>query len=218
MSPALMALTMVKGELPADHPRQKTLDRGIRALKMSASIVEALLGFARSGARPAPGAHTPLGEAMCGALDEAAAAAKSAAVELRAEDASDGASAACAPGVLASVLHNLVDNGIKHMGGAQNRRVTVRAFAGAREVRIEVEDTGPGIPPDARATIFDPHVRLATPSTEGLGLGLATVKRLVDAHRGSVTVRSAPGCTCFSVVLPRAAGQNRTVAPALLER
>jgi signal transduction histidine kinase len=61
-------------------------------------------------------------------------------------------------------------------------------------VTIEVADTGPGIPEALREVIFLPHVRGPTAAGRaGLGLGLATVKRLVDAHHGLVSVRAEPG-------------------------
>ncbi|MET7640956.1 ATP-binding protein [Streptomyces sp. NPDC005438] len=76
-------------------------------------------------------------------------------------------------------------------------------------VRVEIEDDGPGVPPEALPHIFERFVR-GDPSRArsqgqsqgGTGLGLALVKAVVEGHQGRVEVRSAPGRTVFTVDLP----------------
>ena len=58
--------------------------------------------------------------------------------------------------------------------------------------RFEVDDTGPGVPPELEKTLFDPFVR-AKGHDPGVGLGLATVRRLAQGHGGEVGFRSKPG-------------------------
>ena len=105
---------------------------------------------------------------------------------------------------LSQVLTNLLSNAIKFTpaGGV----VTTRVTAGADEVEIAVEDTGRGIAPEALATLFDRYTRVIDPQHQvaGTGLGLMIVREIVDAHGGTVTVRSQPrqGST-FTVRLPR---------------
>ena len=83
------------------------------------------------------------------------------------------------------------------------RRVTVQAFVRDAMARIEVADTGPGVAPELQAKIFEPFVRGPETGTEGAGLGLATVKRLVERHGGKVGVDSRPGKgSLFWVELP----------------
>ena len=81
-------------------------------------------------------------------------------------------------------------------------------------MRIEVEDSGPGIPPALYETIFDPHVRGRTDGKPGIGLGLATVKRITESHGGAVGFRSRldVGST-FWVELPRADYDSEVAAP-----
>jgi len=68
--------------------------------------------------------------------------------------------------------------------------------------RIEVADTGPGIPPEVRAKLFTPFV---TTKSRGTGLGLSTVKRLVEAHAGTIDVVCPPeGGTTVVISLPLA--------------
>jgi signal transduction histidine kinase len=67
-------------------------------------------------------------------------------------------------------------------------------------VRLQIRDTGPGIPSDIRDRLFDPFV---SGRPGGSGLGLAIVQRAVEAHRGLVLVESAPGTgTTFTIFLP----------------
>ena len=107
-----------------------------------------------------------------------------------------------------SVFGNVLGNAVKYIGAAPAgaRHVHVRVIEENGQVRVEVEDTGPGIAPDAQDAIFEPYVRGPNTTQPGLGLGLATVKRIVEAHGGAVGVRSIVGKgSCFWFELPRAA-------------
>ena len=79
------------------------------------------------------------------------------------------------------------------MGQSALRQVHVRISPRHDRVRFEVEDTGPGLPPELMSTAFDPYVRGAGTAEPGLGLGLATVRRLVEGHDGRYGVSSRPG-------------------------
>ncbi|MDF2695692.1 MAG: sensory transduction histidine kinase, partial [Labilithrix sp.] len=100
---------------------------------------------------------------------------------------------ACSTGVLVSLVSNLLENAIKYMGNAPVKRVTVHVHEADGRVRFEVRDTGPGVAPSLKDRIFDPYVRAGESGVPGLGLGLATVRRLVEAHGGSVGVRPNEG-------------------------
>jgi signal transduction histidine kinase/ActR/RegA family two-component response regulator len=113
------------------------------------------------------------------------------------------------PARLQQVLSNLIANAIKFTpaGG----RVEVRLTRREHEARVVVCDTGAGIAPEFLPHIFEPFRQADTSSTRahgGLGLGLAIVHHLVEAHGGRITAESA-GCgqgTTFTVALPREAG------------
>ncbi|MBI2892587.1 MAG: HAMP domain-containing histidine kinase [Deltaproteobacteria bacterium] len=170
------------------------LDRGTRALQKTTELVDDLLRFARSGAVPAQGDRADLREAARSTAREIAPAAASANVAVSVEPC-EPCEVAASPGVVSSLLSNLLENAVKYMGDSAVRRVTVRVLPrdGAERVRVEVEDTGPGVPTDLADKLFQPHVRAAGTGQRGIGLGLATVKRLAEAHGGAVGVRSEPG-------------------------
>ncbi|HET9298328.1 MAG TPA: ATP-binding protein, partial [Candidatus Polarisedimenticolaceae bacterium] len=95
---------------------------------------------------------------------------------------------------LRQVLANLLDNALTATpaGG----RVSLRVGAENGSVSFEVADTGPGIPADKRDAVFEPFLRLdgaRARSTGGAGLGLAIVRRWVEAHGGRVALDDAPG-------------------------
>jgi two-component system, NtrC family, sensor histidine kinase HydH len=97
---------------------------------------------------------------------------------------------------MAQVLTNLLENAVQ--AGAP---VLARVAAQANRLIFEVRDSGPGVPEDERERIFEPFY---TKRTRGTGLGLAVAKRVVELHRGSISVADvAGGGAIFRVVLPR---------------
>jgi PAS domain S-box-containing protein len=104
---------------------------------------------------------------------------------------------------LRRVFTNLLDNAIKF---SQKRgKIIVSTMTDQNEIRISVKDQGVGISPDELPYIFDAfHRGRVGTKVEGFGLGLASVKAIVDAHGGKVLVESEPGKgSVFSVILPR---------------
>ena len=73
--------------------------------------------------------------------------------------------------------------------------------------RIEVRDSGEGIPPDKLSTVFEPFFRLDAARSDGLGLGLFIVKRAAECLGHRIEVRSAPHRgSCFAVIAQGADG------------
>jgi two-component system sensor histidine kinase BaeS len=108
------------------------------------------------------------------------------------------------------------DNAVKHMppDGGTSRRVELVAEDGGGEIRILVRDTGTGIAPEALPHLFEPFFR-ATTRPGGFGIGLKTVKRLVDAHGGRISVQSQQGNgSVFTVTVPAAARPGAAVPGA----
>lgn len=102
---------------------------------------------------------------------------------------------------LVQVVVNLVANGIRFT--AAGGRVTARVVDAGRELEVQVEDTGAGIPAAALPRIFEMYEQ-AHAERGGTGLGLAIVRGFVEAHGGHVSVESQEGKgTRFTIVLPR---------------
>ncbi len=104
------------------------------------------------------------------------------------------------PQRIAQVLGNLLSNALRHTPPGQ--RITGRVKSNANAVTFEVEDTGPGIPPDTLPHIFERFYQGGADRT-GTGLGLAIAKQLVDLHGGAIAVTShVDEGTTVSVTLP----------------
>lgn len=185
-----------------DSPTRAAIARAERALERSRMMVQGIYDFARAGARPARDARTSLRLGVQGAVDEFSASGSDSGTEVNVEPLED-LEVACCRGVLSVILSNLLGNAAKCMRGSPVRRVTVRALHMGNKARVEIEDTGPGVPPGLEAAIFEPYVRAPSATQPGLGLGLATVKRLVEGHGGAVGVRrAAQGGAVFFFDLP----------------
>ena len=122
---------------------------------------------------------------------------------------------------LQQVVFNLVENAIKY--GREGGRVRLHGEGnGDALVQISVQDDGPGIPNEAQARVFERFYRVdraRSRETGGTGLGLAIVKHIVQAHGGTVGVKSEPGLgTTFLFTLPRATPKRATPGePVLLD-
>jgi signal transduction histidine kinase len=103
------------------------------------------------------------------------------------------------------VFTNLFLNACEAMGeqgGDLHIRIYPSADGANSSVVVEIEDTGPGVSPELKEQIFNPFF---TTKETGVGLGLAIVSKIVDAHRGSVKLTSAPGQgACFQLTFPAA--------------
>ena len=83
------------------------------------------------------------------------------------------------------ILDNLVRNAVRYA----NKDIAVTLLLSAEQVCLQVDDDGPGVPEQSRASLFKPFVRLDQSrdrNSGGIGLGLAIVKRLVELHQGNV--------------------------------
>ena len=118
---------------------------------------------------------------------------------------------------LRQIVTNLIENALIHT--PKDGRVTVDISGSSNGMVMSVSDTGAGISIDDLPRIFDQFYR-ADPSrnrvTGGAGLGLTIVKRLVEAHGGTVSVASSPGDgTTFTVALPGREGFPRQKSACL---
>ncbi len=159
-----------------------------------AKLSQVLLGFAR------PGDINRTVEPLAPIIDRAVAiiGAVLARVTFWRED-TPGLRVACAPALLLQVLTNLLENAA-HAAG-QDGWVSLRAYVRDGRVRLEVSDSGPGVPAELRERIFEPFFTTKAPG-QGTGLGLTTARRIVEQHHGSLRVLEGPTGTVFVIELP----------------
>jgi signal transduction histidine kinase len=105
----------------------------------------------------------------------------------------------CYPDELNQVWTNLISNALHAM---ENRgTLTIDIQQQSQTIQVQITDTGTGIPAEIQEKIFQPFFTTKSPG-EGTGLGLDIVKKIVEKHRGEITVNSHPNHTTFTVSLP----------------
>ncbi len=110
-------------------------------------------------------------------------------------------------GMIERVLTNLLDNAVRHTPSGGEVRVELRHTDG--RVTVQVSDTGPGIAPELRRTLFK---RASTGSplsgqSNGGGLGLMIVRRILQLHGSDIELLDRPGCgAVFSFALAASCG------------
>lgn len=102
------------------------------------------------------------------------------------------------------ILDNIIGNAIDAMADSEQKQLTIRTASSNGFISIEIEDTGEGISPEDMDRIFNSDFT-TKPVEKGTGLGLVSVKTMVDAYQGRVDVRSEKGRgTTFTIHLPAA--------------
>jgi signal transduction histidine kinase len=100
---------------------------------------------------------------------------------------------------LNQVWTNILDNAVDAMDG--QGEIILRTRAEDDKVIVELQDNGPGIPPEIQKRIFEPFFTTKAPG-QGTGLGLHIAYTIVNNHHGRINLESKPGMTCFQVTLP----------------
>jgi signal transduction histidine kinase len=107
----------------------------------------------------------------------------------------------CYADQLNQVWTNMVHNSIQAMRGEGEIFLRLGHDEASKSIFVEIEDSGPGIPPELHEKIFEPYFT-TKPKGEGTGIGLSISKEIMERHRGSITLKSQPGKTCFRILLP----------------
>jgi signal transduction histidine kinase len=190
---------LMAGHEPPDEVRQMASRIRIAVDRMS-RVVDDMLELSRA-ARPGQG-EASLSQVAAEVIDELGADLVGVAVDNQLTDSR----VACAPGVLASIVRNLVGNAIKFRSRQRKPEVHLTSRAENGAVELVVEDNGVGMDEEAAAHAFEPYWRGRTDrEVPGHGLGLAIVERATRAIGGSLLLTSAPDRgTRISVRLPRA--------------
>jgi signal transduction histidine kinase len=208
LSPVALAAAALRGTRNPAATAESVAGQLERSVQRSSALIDGLLAFARAERMRESNPRASLGAVVRDVLDE-----------LRGHTAAVGATldvdlpdvdVACPPGLLHVVAANLIGNALKFLAGCALRRLQIAAQRGNGWAELVVEDTGPGIPRDSLARIFEPFYRVPGNKAPGTGIGLATVRRIVEAYGGSVQVRSELGRgSTFRVRLPVVGDEER---------
>jgi signal transduction histidine kinase len=182
VSPSLESLELeVTDDFQVD-----TVARARRGVDRMNGLIDNLLKFATQGSPPGEDL-VDLGDELALALDDLAGRVPPESVRVGELPVVRGDAVQ-----LRSVLMNLLDNAVKFTEDGAELDLEVDARLIGPHHRIEVRDRGRGIPLDAQERVFAPFARLDK-SVAGAGIGLATCRRIVEAHGGSMGVRSREG-------------------------
>lgn len=169
-------------------------------------LVDEILTYARLGNDAVNGREMEASLVDCRVMAERVIAALAPLHGQLAIELADGpeVEALAEPRYLQRALQNLVANACRHA----RTRVVIRLRGEPRLVRIDVEDDGPGVPPEERQKVFKPFARLddsRTRSSGGYGLGLSIVQKVMNSHGGSAGVDESPelGGARFTLLLPQ---------------
>jgi two-component system OmpR family sensor kinase/two-component system sensor histidine kinase QseC len=179
---------------PDDAARDEAAQALTAGVERATRLVEQMLALARSEAAPAAdaGAAQPLAEIVRQVMAEVGplAAARGTTLEL---DAADGGAATIAHGAaeVSALARNLIDNAVRYSPDGGRVEVRVEAIDGAPV--LQVDDDGPGIPPEDRDRVFDRFVRRENAAGQtGSGLGLAIVRQVARHQGAEVTLEDSP--------------------------
>ncbi len=178
-------------------------DEGRRLTQM----IEQVLDFAgiQSERRSYKFRPTDIGEVIQGALDLSESQIRELGFSVDTDIAAGIPLVQADKAALVRALQNLVSNALKY--GGTNRWIGIRAWSTPAEVCITVDDRGAGIASRDLPHIFEPFYRgqdVVDAQIDGSGLGLSLVQKIVEAHKGSVSVTSTSGQgSSFRIVLPQ---------------
>jgi signal transduction histidine kinase len=213
----LFSETLLLGRVRSEAEGRRSLEIIQQESRRLTHLVENVLYFSRSerGAERLAIAPARLGELAWELVEAFEPLAKSGRSTVRLDVRSD-VDAPVDAGAIRQILLNLLDNAVKY--GKPDQTIVLTVDREGDTAILSVEDEGPGVPPDARARIWEPYSRVtsaASAAIAGTGIGLAVVRELTGLHGGSARVEASPrGGARFVIELP---GATPTTAPAALQ-
>jgi signal transduction histidine kinase len=193
ISPLKGYLTLIRRSNSVTDPEvREMLTLAEASAARMAEMIEALLRFCRAGT-PSEPTVSDLDTAVSTILLEVGQTAAKEGVSLQ-RSLEVHLPVACPSQLLQSIAQNILSNAVKYTAGRPDARVTVRVRKDLGQGVLEVTDNGCGMSPATQSSLFQPFFRAPEArALPGHGLGLATTKRLVEAHAGSIEVRSQLG-------------------------
>jgi two-component system OmpR family sensor kinase len=166
--------------------QREAIDALRAGAKRASHLVEQLLTMARLEPQAAaePPSAVALQEIAGNVLAELEPLAEAKGVELRLGPRADAARVTGQASALHTLARNLVDNALRYTPPGGHVNIETRTEDG--HAVLQVTDTGPGIPAEERARVFDRFYRLPGTGVQGSGLGLSIVKQIADSHRATI--------------------------------
>jgi PAS domain S-box-containing protein len=191
---ALVASTLVRPQDERRDPMRKAAERIERSVASANHLIEDLLDITRieqaRGIAIAP-KPAPVDKLVKEAAEMLGSAAAEADIELEVTVAGDAGLACADEPRIVQVLVNLIGNALKFT--PRGGRVRVAADRVGSELQCSVTDTGPGVPAEQLAHLFDRFWQAQRADRRGIGLGLAIAKGIVEAHGGRIWAQSEGG-------------------------
>lgn len=196
LSAVTMALRLIAEETEGTGGSSFLLDRALSGAGRMQVLIDDLLSFARLGGELAR-VPVDLGQVVAEVRDDLATALEGATVVV-----GDLPTVTGDPVQLRAVVQNLVANAAKFTRPGQPAHIEIDSTRLDGVWRVEINDRGPGIAEEQRERVFQPLARVDE-SVEGSGIGLATCRRIVEAHGGRIGLdASSYGGTCAWFELP----------------
>lgn len=191
--------------------RREALEDVLTGADRATHLVGQLLALARiDGAALGGRVPVDMADVVRSEVTRSASQAAKGGIELRVEEGRGLAPVSGHSELLAVLVRNILANALRHTpaGGS----VTIALSRGAEGIRLVIDDTGPGIPPDLRVRVRDRFFHTG-PSGSGTGLGLSIVEAIVDLHDGSFDLADRPGGPGLRVVVDLPFGAPRSHSP-----
>ena len=200
MTNGQVALRWLAADAPDMTEVVEAVQESVASARRASDVVERLRGlYGKSESVAMP---VDLGMVISDTVSLTSAAARAAGVTLDVKVSGDLAPVLGDAIQFQQVLINLVLNGVDAIrnSGSETGSVSIRAISGAKDLVMEVEDTGTGIPSADLGHIFDAFY---STKSSGLGMGLAISRTIVERLNGTITVTNGPdGGALFRVTLP----------------
>jgi two-component system, NtrC family, sensor histidine kinase AtoS len=199
-------IQLIGAQLPQDDPKQDTISKVLNDCWRLTHLLESFLAYARPGGEEY--SEIDLGFFLQRMVDRWRPRFSKVGITPVTNFVESIAKVRGDPRSLDRVFSNLINNAVDAMsetGGTLAIKGEMdTSIPDHKYVVIHVSDTGPGIPEDVKADIFNPFV---TTREKGTGLGLAISKEIINSHKGSISVDSFTGGTVFTVRLPAENGE-----------
>ena len=187
LSAVMLALQLLQEEPGVEH-RDGLLRSALSGARRMRATIASLIDFAVLGGTPDP-EDVDLRLVVADVVDDLATRADDSEISIGELPLVHGDRTQ-----VRALLQNLVSNAVKYTAEVPHPRIHVAAEAVADGVRVTVSDNGPGVPPDQRESVFGLLVRgrdAEQGDATGFGIGLATCRRIVDAHGGEIGVEES---------------------------